>query len=91
VAAIYVKPERAMQGSLCDSCQHAHIVTGYRESEAMAFCGVAFRQLIPVPFKVRDCTSYADKGRPTWDQMEDLALPIRETSTAKTTGFIVSR
>ena len=55
------------------------------------FVGVAFRQLIPVPFKVRDCTSYADKGRPTWDQMEDLALPIRETSTAKTTGFIVSR
>ncbi len=76
-----------MQGSRCESCQHAHIFAGYRESEAIAYCTFVFDSAIPVPFKVRDCTSYADKGQPTWDQMKDLALPIRETTTSKATGF----
>lgn len=88
---VYVRPETPMQGSRCDSCQHAHIFVGYRESEAIAYCTYVYDQAIPVPFKVRDCTSYADKGQPTWKQMQDLALPIRETSTAKTTGFKASR
>jgi hypothetical protein len=57
----------------------------------MTYCTFVFDHAIPVPFKVRDCTSHADKGQPTWEQMEDLALPIKETSTAKTTGFKVSR
>jgi hypothetical protein len=76
-----------MQGSRCDSCRHAHIFAGYRESEAVAYCTYVYDQAIPVPFKVRECSSYLDKGQPTWKQMEDLALPIRETTTAKHTGF----
>ena len=66
-----------MQGSRCDSCRHAHIFAGYRESEAVAYCTYVYDQAIPVPFKVRECSSYLDKGQPTWKQMEDLALPIR--------------
>jgi len=76
-----------MPGSRCDTCRHAHIIVGYCESEAMVFCNYVYEQLLPVPFKVRDCSSYEDKNRPTWKQMTDLALPIRETTTAKTTGF----
>ena len=76
-----------MPGSRCDSCRHAHIVVGYRESEAMVFCNYVYEQLLPVPFKVRDCSSYDDKNRPTWKQMTDLALPINEATTAKKTGF----
>jgi hypothetical protein len=86
-----MRPEALMQGSRCDSCKHAHIFAGYRESETIAYCTYVFDQAIPVPFKVRDCSSYADKNRPTYEQMEDLALPIRETTSAKTTGFRISR
>jgi hypothetical protein len=53
----------------------------------MVYCNYVWEQAIAIPFKVRDCSNYADKNRPSWKQMEDLALPIRETSTAKTTGF----
>jgi hypothetical protein len=40
-----------------------------------------------VPFKVRECSSYSDKTRPSWEQMEDLAIEIRPTPTFKTAGF----
>lgn len=78
-----------MQGSKCDSCQHAHIVVGYRETEAIVYCNYIYEQAIPVPFRVRECTSYTDRNRPTWEQMKDLALPIKQTTTGKSTGFRV--
>src|ERR1700758_368158 len=84
---INIKAERPVPGSRCDSCRHAHIIVGFRESETMMFCTYAYDQLLAVPFKVRDCSNYDDKNRPTWKQMEDLALPIKETTTSKTTGF----
>ncbi len=76
-----------MQGSRCTSCEHGHIMAGHRETEAIAYCTYVFSQVILVPFKVRDCSSYEDKGQPSWEQMKELALPIRETTTSKRTGF----
>ena len=72
--------------SRCDKCEHAHIVRGFRESEELTYCNFA-SDLILVPFKVRDCTNYSDKTRPTWDQMQDLAIEIRATPTFKPAGF----
>jgi hypothetical protein len=40
-----------------------------------------------VPFKVRECSNYGDRNKPTWEQMKDLALPIRAATSGKTTGF----
>lgn len=40
-----------------------------------------------VPFKVRECSNYSDKARPTWDQMNDLAIEIRPAPTMKSAGF----
>ena len=59
---------------------------GFRESEELTYCNFA-TDLIMVPFKVRDCSNYSDKSRPTWDQMQDLAIEIRATSTLKPAGF----
>jgi hypothetical protein len=78
-----------MQGSRCESCQHAHIIVGYRESETIVYCNYVYEQAIPVPFRVRECSNYSDKNKPTWEQMKDLALPLREGTSAKTTGFTV--
>ena len=84
---IHMRNEVPLQPSRCDSCQHAHVIVGYRESEAMVFCNFVYEQLIPVQFKVRECSNYSDKNRPTWEQMKDLALPIKEATTARATGF----
>jgi len=44
-------------------------------------------QLLVVPFKVRECSNFTDKNRPTWEQMQDLAIEIQPVSFAKAAGF----
>ena len=74
--------------SKCASCTHAHILRGFRESEEIVYCNFNFDQLLVVPFKVRECSNYTDKHRPTWEQMQDLAIEIRPpVSLAKPAGF----
>jgi hypothetical protein len=73
--------------SRCASCTNAHILRGFRESEEIVYCTFAFDQLLVVPFKVRDCSNYTDKHRPTWEQMQDLAIEIKPVSYAKPAGF----
>ena len=61
--------------SLCRTCNSAHIMTGYRESELVTICKYVHPN-IAVPFTVNTCTGYYDKNRPSWQQMEDLAIDI---------------
>src|SRR5664279_1162863 len=83
---IHVKDGTAIgTQSRCVSCEHSHILRGYRESEEVTFCYYA--SLMVVPFKVRECSNYSDKTRPSWEQMEDLAIEIRPTPTLKSAGF----
>jgi hypothetical protein len=88
MTTIYVKngtPAEAQ--SKCASCIHAHILRGFRESEELAYCTVPFGAPQVVPFKVYECSSYADRNRPTWKQMEELAIDILPLSSAKAAGF----
>lgn len=71
--------------SRCESCEHSHVLRGYRESEEVTYCYYA--TLMVVPFKVRDCSNYTDKARPNWEQMQELAIEIRATPTLKAAGF----
>ncbi len=73
--------------SKCASCTHAHILRGFRESEEVVYCTFPFRQILAVPFRVRECSNHMDKTRPTWEQMEDLAIQVLPTSSAKPAGF----
>jgi hypothetical protein len=73
--------------SRCDSCMHAHVMEGYRETEVIVYCTYALDHPILVPFKVRECSNYTDKNRPTWEQMKDLALDIQPLTSAKSAGF----
>ena len=76
--------------SLCRTCSWAHIMSGYRESEMMVVC-TDLSPNIAVPFTVNECTSYNDKNRPNWDQMEKLAIDVLPSSTGKPTGFSAIR
>jgi len=72
--------------SQCSTCEYAHILRGYRESEEITYCNYA-SDLILVPFKVRDCSNFSDKSRPNWEQMKDLAIELNPVSYAKPAGF----
>lgn len=77
--------------SLCATCSHAHIVEGYRESEAIVLCTYAsYDRALFIPFKVKACSNHYDKTRPTWEQMEKLALPVTPKNTYKTVGFLTT-
>ncbi len=74
--------------SLCESCSHAHIMRGYRESELLVYCDYTARPIL-VPFKLVQCSNHCDVNRPSWDQMEKLALDVQPVSSAKPAGFKV--
>ena len=76
--------------SLCRTCSHAHILSGYRESEMMVVCTATYPDF-PVPFVVRECTGYNDRNRPDWDAMEKLAINVAPVSFAKKVGFNTRR
>ena len=83
---IHVKDGTAIGSqSRCATCEHSHILRGFRESEEVTYCYYA--RLMVVPFKVRDCSNYSDKTRPSWEQMEELAIEIRPAPTLKAAGF----
>jgi hypothetical protein len=73
--------------ALCRTCSWAVIFTGYRESEQMIMC-TRMDPNIMLPFTVNTCTSYYDKNRPTWQQMEKLAIDVTP-GTLKPVGFKV--
>jgi hypothetical protein len=71
--------------SLCRTCVNAQIMTGFRESELVTICDNVQPNLV-VPFNVYECTGYYDKNRPSWKQMQDLAIDI-VPKTLKPVGF----
>ena len=71
--------------SLCKTCTSAHIMVGYRESEMITMCNDVHPN-IAVPFRIYECSSYYDKNRPSWKQMEDLAITVTP-APLKPVGF----
>lgn len=73
--------------NLCQSCSNAQITTGYRESDMLVICTNVYPS-ITVPFVVHQCTDFQDKFKPTWQQMEKLAIEIQPVRVSKKTrGF----
>lgn len=88
--AVYVKNGTPVGSeSKCETCKFSLVLRGFRESEEVAYCDW-LSQPTRVLFQVRDCSRHEDKSRPTWDQMEDLALEIRPSATNKPAGFCKS-
>ncbi len=71
--------------SLCRTCTWAHDYDGYRESEMVTMC-LSPDPNIVVPFMIYECTRYYDKNRPTWQQMQKLAIHV-DTGPMKPVGF----
>ena len=73
--------------SLCKTCTSALIFTGYRESEQVTMC-TWMEPNIVLPFTVNTCTGYYDKNRPSYLQMQKLAIDVTP-APLKPVGFKV--
>ena len=73
--------------SLCSSCSNGHIIEGYRESETIQLC--TYDRSMLIPFRVKSCSNHHDKNKPTWLQMQKLAIPVDSGKTFKNVGFLV--
>ena len=72
---------------LCKCCNWGHFMTGYRESDLLVICTNTSPNIV-VPFVVFDCSEFNDKRKPTWDEMEKLAIEVEPLRvSAKTRGF----
>jgi len=72
--------------SLCETCTFAHVKRGFRESEVFVVCTAA-EPAHRVPFLIRECSVYRDKTRPSFYEMEKIALVITPRNP-KRTGFV---
>ena len=85
--AVYIKNGTPVgTESKCDTCKWSLVVHGFRETDEVTYCDW-LSQPTRVLFQVRDCSRHEHKSRPTWDQMEELALEIRPAATLKPAGF----
>jgi hypothetical protein len=72
---------------LCKGCNWGQVVRGYRDSDLLVIC-MNVNPNIVVPFTVFDCSEFSDKRKPTWDEMEKLAIAVEPVRvSAKTRGF----
>jgi hypothetical protein len=72
--------------SKCNTCNYAHIMTGFRESERIVMCNEVHPNIV-VPFVIFECTSYYDKNLPDWEQMEKLAIDVASAPFKTVSGF----
>ena len=75
--------------SLCKTCANALVFTGYRESEQITMCTYMHPNIV-LPFTVNTCTGYHDKNRPSYQQMQKLAIDVAP-APLKPVGFKVGQ
>ncbi|MGB6689670.1 MAG: hypothetical protein WBE76_17680 [Terracidiphilus sp.] len=73
-------------GHLCRSCSNGQYVVGYRESDVLVICTNPYPAMV-VPFTVYECSDYSDRNRPSFAQMQRLALSFGNTRRRPTPGF----
>jgi hypothetical protein len=84
----YVKNGTPIHGpSLCDTCENAMTVKGYRESQEVVICEWAYPRL-RVMFPVRDCSRYMNRTREDLEEMKKIAWDIKPRGSKQTTGFV---
>jgi hypothetical protein len=85
--SIHVKNGTPLDGPpLCESCTHAHIERGYRQTELRILCDASY-PTHRVAFPVRECTGYISKNRQVLEEMERLAW-ILSPRGPKRAGFV---
>ena len=72
---------------LCETCAHAHIERGYRESEETVMCQLTYPSH-RVEFPIRACSGYTETKRQTLTQMEKMAWVLDPKGYTRKLGFV---
>jgi hypothetical protein len=89
VMGVNVKNGTPVHGpSLCETCDRAHIMKGYRESELVVVCRATYEPQRCVTFPVRECSSYVSKNAFTLYEMEKIAWTLAERGPKRAAGFV---
>lgn len=77
---------------LCRTCSFAHIQKGYAESEELIHCTFCrWEQPQLVPFKIRECSAYADRRHANLSGMEKIAWILLTKQAGRGVGFVTAR
>jgi hypothetical protein len=74
-------------GSLCETCDRALIMKGYRESERVVVCQAMWPER-QVMFPVQECSAYVNKGRQNLVEMEKIAWTLVPRGPKRKAGFV---
>jgi hypothetical protein len=89
IMSVNVKNGTPMHGpSLCETCESAHIVKGYRESELLVVCRATYEPQRCVTFPVSECSSYVNKNRQTLYEMGKIAWTVAPRGPKRAAGFV---
>ncbi len=87
--SVNVKNGTPMHGpSLCETCERAHIMKGYRESELVVICRATYEPQRSVTFPLRECSGYVKKNVQTLYDMEKIAWTLVPRGPIRATGFV---
>lgn len=74
------------EASLCDTCVYSHIIRGYSSTENITICTWPVDEMV-VPFKVRECSGYANRTLPEFEDLEKIAWDLTKVKGVKPAGF----
>jgi hypothetical protein len=85
---IYVKNGTPLRApSLCESCARGFIAQGYSETDLLVVCQALWPER-RMHFTVRACTAYTEKNKPTFKEMEEIALELDRVALKRDAGFV---
>jgi hypothetical protein len=88
VMSLNVKGGTPVYGpSLCETCERALTVKGYRENEKIVVCQAMWPER-EVKFPVQECSSYTSKGRESLYEMKKIAWMLQPRGPKRQAGFI---
>jgi hypothetical protein len=74
--------------SLCKSCLHALVRTGFAESQEETICNAGYEMAMQIRYPIAKCTQYLNKAQPTLYSMEKIAWILVTNESTKQVGFI---
>jgi hypothetical protein len=86
---VYGGSTEGEDSSLCEYCIYSLVIKGQAESEKLSICDRLWHP-VHVPFRVTECSCYADKRLPDVREMEDIAWELTPKAPAKSAGFATS-
>jgi hypothetical protein len=76
--------------SLCENCEHSHIIKGQAVSEKITRCSAMYDATVIIPFTISECNKHENRLTPSVHDMEKIAYILESDARGKPIGFKTS-